>query len=169
MSGILVAGIGNVFFGDDGFGVEVARRLLAEPLPDGVQVVDYGIRGVHLAYHLLDGFDLVVLVDAIARGEAPGTLVLLEAEDDWGDGDVADPHGMHPAAVLALVRQLGGRPGRTLLVGCEPAMVTEHMGLSACVEQAVASAVRLVRELIGDHGRTAAPAEPGATDERRPS
>jgi len=146
----LIAGVGNVFLGDDGFGVEVVRRLAGRPLPAGVEVVDVGIRGVHLAYDLLDGCGLLVLVDAAARGEAPGTVTVLEV----GDGDVADgpplidAHDLGPDAVLAVVRRLGARPGRTLVVACEPADVEVGMELSAPVRRAVPEAVRLIESIL---------------------
>jgi hydrogenase maturation protease len=144
----LVAGVGNIFFGDDGFGVEVARRLQSVELPAGVRVADFGIRGVHLAYQLLDGYDTLILVDAIARGEAPGTVSLIEPQAGGTADASMDAHGMDPAAVLALVRQLGGRLDRVLVVGCEPAEICERMGLSEPVARAVDEAARLVRLLV---------------------
>ena len=148
MSGrVLVAGVGNIFLGDDGFGVEVARRLADQQLPEGVEVADFGIRGVHLAYQLLEGYDLAILVDASARGGEPGSLYVIEPTP--GDGDVLlDGHGMQPAAVLGLLEALGGPVGRVLVVGCEPAEVGERIGLSEPVGRAVGEAVRLVRELV---------------------
>jgi hydrogenase maturation protease len=144
---VLVAGVGNIFLGDDGFGVEVARRLADEQLPEGVEVADFGIRGVHLAYQLLDGYDLAILVDASARGGEPGSLYVIEPTP--GDGDVLlDGHGMQPAAVLGLLQALGGPVGRVLVVGCEPAQVQERIGLSEPVGRAVGEAVRVVRELV---------------------
>lgn len=145
---VLVAGIGNVFLGDDGFGVEVVRRIDPATLPEGVDLADYGIRGVHLAYDLLDGrYRTVVLVDAVPLDEPPGTLAVLEA-DPGGDGAVLDAHGMHPAAVLALLRDLGGSVERVLVVGCAPAGVEERMGLSEPVAAAVDGAVDLVRDVV---------------------
>jgi hydrogenase maturation protease len=144
----LVAGIGNIFNGDDGFGSEVAQRLARRPMPEGVRVEDYGIRGVHLAYELLEGYDLVVLVDALRRGEPPGTLFVLEPEVDFGDGPPLDSHQMDPRAVLAKVAELGGAVGRLLLVGCEPADIGEGIGLSAPVTAAVDGAARMVEDLI---------------------
>jgi hydrogenase maturation protease len=150
----LVAGVGNIFLGDDGFGVEVARQLAGRPLPAGVEVVDVGIRGVHLAYELLDGCDLLVLVDASARGEEPGTVSVIEV----GPGDLAagpsliDAHGLAPDDVLALVRRLGGRPARTLVVACEPADLAAGMDLSAPVRAAVPEAVRLIETMLNDSG-----------------
>ncbi|MGW3954722.1 hydrogenase maturation protease [Streptomyces sp. NPDC004752] len=154
---VLVAGIGNVFLGDDGFGVETARVLAGRPLPRHVEVVDVGVRGVHLAYQLLDGYDTLILVDATARGGPPGTLYIIE-HDSVPTADPAgaplDGHRMTPDAVLALLGTLcagtGGRPPRrTLVVGCEPACVAERMGLSGPVSDAVPQAVQLVEDLLG--------------------
>jgi hydrogenase maturation protease len=154
MSRILVAGIGNVFLGDDAFGVEVVRRLDPSTLPTGVDVVDYGIRGVHLAYDLLDGrHHTVVLVDAVPLDDPPGTLAVLDV-DPTGGGMPVDAHGMHPAAVLALLHDLGGTVDRVLVVGCAPAVVEERMGLSEPVEAAVDEAVRLVAEVVRDAMRS---------------
>jgi hydrogenase maturation protease len=152
----VVAGVGNVFLGDDGFGVELAARLMTRPLPPGVEVVDVGIRGMHLAFDLLDGCELLVLLDASARGEPPGTLTVLQvdpgAEGHAGGPDpgVADGHGMTPAAVLGLVRSLGGRLDRVTVVACEPADLGEGIGLSEPVRAAVDAAVPLVERLIGE-------------------
>lgn len=161
----LVAGIGNIFHGDDGFGSEVARRLLREPIPDGVRVVDYGIGGIHLAYDLLDGVDLLVLIDAIPRdGVQPGTLSVIEADAGGLPPAPLDSHAMDPAAVLANVRSLGGEVPRTLIVGCQPADVNEGMVLSDAVEAAVEPAVALVREVLDEH----APARPvGAANDAK--
>jgi hydrogenase maturation protease len=154
---LLVAGVGNVFLGDDGFGVEVARRLAGEDLPEWVRVGDFGIRGVHLAYELLEGYETAILVDASPRGEAPGTVYVIEP--DMGGqpqaaapgGVLVDGHGMEPDAVFALLKALGGETPRMLVVGCEPAEVSERMGLSPPVAGAVDRAVAVVRELIGEH------------------
>jgi hydrogenase maturation protease len=143
---LLVAGIGN------GFGVEVARRLAAADLPPGVRVADFGIRGVHLAYELLDGYDTVVLVDALPRGGPPGTVYVVEPDVSAppASGPVVDAHAMTPDAVLALVHALGATPGRVLIVGCEPAAVTDRMGLSEPVAAAVDRAVRAVIDLVNE-------------------
>jgi hydrogenase maturation protease len=147
---ILVAGVGNVFLGDDGFGPEVARHLAAVTVPDGVRVVDYGIRGMHLAYDLLDGYDALVLVDAIPGPGLPGELRVLEVgAGDLGEG-VFDAHGMDPVAVLANLEALGGSLPRTLVVGCQPAGVEEGIGLSAAVQSAVGPAVARVRQLLDE-------------------
>lgn len=149
---VIVAGVGNVFLGDDGFGVEVVRRLAGTPLPAGVEVVDVGIRGVHLAYDLLDGCDLLILVDAAPRGGPPGTVSVLDvAPDDVGPGPaLIDAHGLAPDDVLGLVRRLGGRPARTLVVACEPADLTAGMDLSDPVRAAVPVAVDMVRTLLDE-------------------
>jgi len=155
-NGILVAGIGNIFQNDDGFGSEVARLLLAgPPPPDGVKIVDYGIRGVHLAYELLDGYDVAILVDATAQGGEPGTIYVIEPDADavesetgLAEAGIVDAHGMDPASVLALLRSLGGGIGRLLVVGCEPADVDDGIGLSEPVAGAVEEACRVVRDLI---------------------
>ena len=158
---ILVAGVGNVFLTDDGFGSEAARRLAAEPLPAAVKVTDYGIRGMHLAFELLDGYETLVIIDAMPRGGRPGDVVVLEVgPDDLGDG-AFDAHGMEPGAVLASLGALGGRLPRTFVVGCEPGDVAEGIGLTPPVEAALDRAVSAVRTLItaeleqpaGSHGR----------------
>jgi len=151
---VLVAGIGNIFLGDDGFGVEVAQRLLRESFPEGVRVADFGIRGLHLAYELLDGYDLAILIDAAPRGGVPGTLYVIEPDLEEPSGVAAaeapalDGHGMDPVAVLAMARTLGGDLGRILFVGCEPAEIEERIGLSEPIAGVVEDAVRVVRELV---------------------
>ncbi|MEI5007099.1 hydrogenase maturation protease [Streptomyces sp. NPDC087659] len=165
----LVAGVGNIFLGDDGFGVETVRALTGRPLPDHVEVADIGIRGVHLAYRLLDGYDTLVLVDATARGGEPGTLYLIEPEPGRGTGAPADAvaldgHRMSPDAVLALMDTLcagtgAEAPRRVLVVGCEPASVEEGIGLSPRVAAAVPGAVRMITDLV----HQSAPAGTGLT------
>jgi len=143
-----VAGIGNVFLTDDGFGSEVARRLAGSAVPAGTSVVDYGIRGMHLAFDLLDGYDALVVVDALPGDGTPGELTVLEVgPDDLGDGEL-DAHGMAPVAVLASLGALGGTLPPTYVVGCRPADVGEGMGLTPVVAAAVAPAVDLVHELL---------------------
>jgi hydrogenase maturation protease len=156
----MVAGIGNVFLGDDGFGVEVVNRLLAQGgFPNGVRVEDYGIRGLHLAYELMEGYDTAILIDAIPRGEEPGTLFVLKPDmsDERldrgelvqaGESPLIDSHGMDPMSVFSLLKTLGGSVEKVLIVGCEPADVSEQMGLSEPVAGAVEAAVRTVRELL---------------------
>ena len=149
---VLVAGVGNLFLSDDGFGPEVVRRLPALGcVPDHVRVVDYGIRGMHLAYDLLDGYDGLVIVDAIPDGGAPGDVTVLEVgEGDLGSGEL-DAHGMDPVAVLANLNRLGGSLPPTYVVGCRPATVEEGIGLSAPVEAAIPTAVDAVLRVIHDH------------------
>lgn len=149
--GILVAGIGNIFLGDDGFGVEVARRLASQPLPEGVRVADFGIRGLHLAFELLEHpEDTTILVDATPRSGEPGTVYLIEPDLETlaAPAGPADAHDMTPAAVFGLLRSLGGTPGRVLLVGCEPLSTEEEMGLSPPVEGAVDEAVALILDVL---------------------
>jgi hydrogenase maturation protease len=162
---VLVAGIGNVFLGDDGFGVEVARQLTQAPLPAGAEVTDVGIRALHLAFALLDRPELLVVVDACNRGGPPGTVYVIEPEVTNSPGDVADAHGMSLPAVFAALRGLGGTPPRTLLVGCEPAFVGEGMGLTPPVAQALPAAITIVQRLIAKELAGAAPA---AAEEEAP-
>ena len=147
---ILVAGVGNIFCTDDGFGSEAARRLATETLPAGVRVVDYGIRGMHLAYDLLDGYDALVVLDAAPRGGQPGDLVVLEVgPEDLGTGEL-DAHGMAPTAVLASLGSLGGSLPRTFVVGCEPADVSEGMGLTPAVAAAAERVLGVVTNLLAE-------------------
>lgn len=154
MKRILVAGIGNIFLGDDAFGVEVIRRLLERPQPDDVHVVDFGVRGRDLAYALLDGYAGAILVDATCRGQPPGTLFVLEPEPDGrpDESSMLGAHATDPATVLHLARSLGGRLPCLRLVGCEPASVTPaesgEIGLSEPVCAAVDEAVRLIETLV---------------------
>jgi hydrogenase maturation protease len=154
---ILVAGVGNVFWGDDGFGVEVVRRLSGCELPEGVEVVDFGIRGMDLVYALQDDYEIVIFVDAIPRGEEPGTVYLLEPEIEEDGEVVLDTHGMDPVKVIKFARALGAKPARTLVVGCEPQVVMsgeDHedmlMELSEPVCAAVEDAVKLVESLVAE-------------------
>jgi hydrogenase maturation protease len=153
---ILVAGIGNIFLGDDGFGVAVARRLARRELPTGVEVADFGIRGMDLAYALQADYDAVVFVDTAPRGEAPGTISVIEPELD-PDEVTIDTHGMDPLRVLGLARALGRVPSRVLVVACEPERIVqgEHDGdlvgeLSAPVRAAVDEAVHVVESLFAE-------------------
>jgi hydrogenase maturation protease len=141
--------VGNIFFGDDGFGVEVAKRLAECELPEGVTVADYGISGMHLAHDLCDEYDRAILIDATPRGGLPGTVYMLEPEQP-AETDTAlfNAHGMQPDVVLGMLGMLGGKTGQTLIVGCEPATSGPGIGLSAPVAAAVDVAVRKVLELI---------------------
>jgi hydrogenase maturation protease len=161
-SRILVAGIGNVFLGDDAFGVEVVRRLAERPQPEDVQVADFGIRGFDLALALLDPRELTIMVDAAPRGGEPGTLYTIEPEIPVpdlirpGNGVDADPtlHGLDPVKVLRLAKTMGGPLGRVLVVGCEPKSFGEelegHMGLSEPVAAAVDGAIASIEAIIAD-------------------
>ncbi len=155
---VLVAGVGNIFLGDDGFGVEVAKRLAAMDLPDGVQVADYGISGMHLAYDLADGYQTAILIDTAQRGEKPGTLTVIEAGRPAGPaGPLAetplfDAHGMQPDVVLGVLDMLGASSTRVLVVGCEPASLDYGMELSEPVAGAVDAAVRIVIDLVAKAG-----------------
>lgn len=158
MSRMLVAGVGNIFLSDDGFGVEVVRQLAGRPHPDSVEIADYGIRGVHLAYRLLDGYDVLVLIDAAPRGHAPGTVTLVEVDQDRlagtgsaiasGASPLVDAHGMDPATVLAHLTALGGGVASVLIVACEPEIIEEGIGLSPTVQAAVPDAIAVVEQVM---------------------
>ena len=162
---VLVAGIGNVFLSDDAFGVEVARLLSSRALTEGIRVEDYGIRGIHLAYDLLEGYDSLVVIDAVPMGEPPGTLALIEPElangpatrcSPFSDGDgvsTVDAHTMSPDVVLATLARLGGSVERIVIVGCQPGDLDEGMGLSPAVLEAVPAAVDLCLEVVADIAR----------------
>lgn len=151
---ILIAGIGNIFLGDDGFGVEVAKRLSVRELPAGVRVVDFGIRGFDLAYALQDGYETTILVDACPRGQAPGTISLIEpdlSKLDEPQHGIIETHGMNPLNVLRMAASMGGGLKKVLLLGCEPATLggeEGEMGLSAPVEAAVDEAVQMIASLV---------------------
>lgn len=150
MSRTLVAGVGNIFLSDDAFGCEVVRLMAGRPVPAGVEVKDFGIRGVHLVYELLDGCDLFVLIDASPRGQAPGTVTVLEVDpaDVTAPAAVMDAHSLAPDEIFTMLATMGGRPGRSLVVACEPADVTPGIGLSAEVTAALPHAVRAVEEIL---------------------
>jgi hydrogenase maturation protease len=155
---ILIAGIGNIFLGDDAFGVEVAQRLLRRPQHEEVRIVDFGIRGLDLTYVLLDGnYEVAILIDATPRGGPPGTLYVLEPEidsqiDPSGGSPLLEGHSMEPIKVLRTVAAMGGRSGRVLLVGCEPgpplAEDEMDMSMSEPVQAAAEEAVGLVESLV---------------------
>lgn len=153
---ILVAGIGNIFLGDDGFGVEVAQRLSQRTFPEGVRIVDFGIRGLDLAYALTDGPQATILIDACPRGATPGTLYIVEPDlssvnSPNGSQITVDAHAMNPMNVLCMAKSMGAPLQRILLVGCEPATLGPEegqMGLSELVENAVERAVGLTESLV---------------------
>ena len=146
----LVAGVGNVFMRDDAFGVEVVRLLAERSWPDGVEIADFGIRGVHLVYELLNGCDLFVLVDAAQRGCTPGTVTVLEVDPAQPEPGAAimDAHDLTPDAIFAMLASMGGHPGRSLIVACEPADLSAGMGLSEQVRDALPHAVSAVAEIL---------------------
>ena len=139
-----------MFLGDDGFGPEVARRMSTRfPDSDAVRVVDYGIRGMHLAYDLLDGWDGLVIVDAVPDRGSPGTVHVFEADhESLGSTTALDAHGMDPGAVFASLSALGGASPRTIVVGCEVADIRDGIGLSTAVGAAVSDAVRAVEAAV---------------------
>lgn len=151
---ILVAGVGNIFLGDDGFGSEVARGLVGRALPEGVRLVDYGIGGIHLAYDLLDGVDLLVLLDAVEHDRPPGTVSIIQVDRDQIGSAELDSHAMDPVAVLGNVQRLGGTVPRTLIVACEPADTSEQIGLSDVVQAALAPAMDALMELLDNETTT---------------
>jgi hydrogenase maturation protease len=158
---ILIAGLGNIFQGDDAFGVIVAQRFGAVPPAENVRVMDVGIRSIDLAFALLDDYELTILVDATSRGCAPGTLYTIEIDPDEvpdacvGAG-VLNSHGLDPWRMLSLAKSMGARFGKLLLIGCEPLVLncdeTGHIGLSNVVEAVVNPAVDRIRRIIREFG-----------------
>jgi hydrogenase maturation protease len=151
---ILVAAVGNLWLGDDGFAGEVAKRLRERELPSDVAVADFGTGGLDLAYEVMRGYDALVLVDTSRQGGSPGTLYVMEADPDSvggpiEDGEMLDPHGMDPQTVLRFVKAVGGWPGKVVVVACEPAQIEEvAIGLSPAVRGAVDTAADLVAETV---------------------
>jgi hydrogenase maturation protease len=158
---ILAAGIGNIFLGDDAFGCEVVQRLLQRELPPEVSVIDFGIRSFDLALALLDNYELSILIDATPRGGAPGTLYVIEVDLNEVETDTSslDTHTMNPLRVLALVKSMGGRPRRILIVGCEPSPISEQENseLSKPVVAMLDKAAELVESLITNNLNGEAP------------
>jgi hydrogenase maturation protease len=144
---VLIAGVGNIFLGDDGFGSEVVRALHGSDLP--ARVVDYGIRGMHLAYDLLDGYDALILVDLLPDG-APGEVRAIEVDTSTVGGASVDAHAMDPRAVLSSLQALGGALPRVVVIGCAPATVDEQIGLSPQIVAAVPDAIALVHRVLRD-------------------
>jgi hydrogenase maturation protease len=165
-SKILVAGIGNIFLGDDAFGSEVARRLMDESLPPEVRIIDFGIRTYDLAYAIMDGYDVTVLIDITKQGRKPGTVYLIEPElNEAGspgsggaspypaDANLADAHSMDPARVLQMLRRFGNSPGKLYLIGCEPEILEAEdgqIGMSEAVENSVPQAIEWIKMLVSD-------------------
>lgn len=150
---ILIAGIGNIFLGDDAFGVEVAQRMVHRTLPEGVRVADFGIRGFDLAYALLDGYDTAIMVDATPRGGRPGTLYVIEPNLDVlnDPAPAVEPHNLDPISVLQLAKTLGGQPQNLLIVGCEPTPLGSkdgQLGLSLPVQAVVDEAIHMIEALV---------------------
>lgn len=153
MTRALIAGVGNVLYGDDGFGVEVARRLGASPPPDAV-VGEFGIRAIHLAMELLTPVELCVVADCMTRGGPPGTLYVVDPEPEAPSrARHHAAHGMNLGIVFAVVRGFGGQVPRTVVIGCEPHDLTEHLGLSPVVADVVPAAIELVREVLAEYLR----------------
>ena len=157
---VLVVGVGNVLNGDDGFGVEVARKLAARPLPEGVRVAETGIGGIHLVHELMDGYDALVVVDAVDRGRPPGTVMVIEAEvldvsemaPEARHDLLADMHLATPERALMVAQAVGVLPERTVIVGCQPRQIeTLGVGLTdevaAAVDQAVTEVERCLTAL----------------------
>ncbi len=153
---ILVAGVGNAWLGDDGFGGEVIKALEKRELPDGVKIQDFGSGGLDLAYEVMRGYHALLLIDVSTQGGEPGTLYVIEPDPDEikggiEDGEVLSPHGMDPATVLRFVKAVHGWPGKVVVVACEPADVEEMaMELTPEVRAVVEKAVDLVLEQITD-------------------
>jgi hydrogenase maturation protease len=152
MKKILIAGIGNIFYGDDGFGCEVIRELSRKNFPDAVTVADFGIRSYDLAYALTIDYDAIILVDAVPRGEKAGTIFLIEPDvNRLGEleANAVDPHSMNPVAVLQMAQSLGEISGQLFLVGCEPAVLeSDEIGLSAEVSAAIPHAIEMIESLV---------------------
>ena len=153
---ILIAGVGNAWLRDDGFGGEVARRLTERPLPAGVDVMDAGTGGLDLAYEVMRGYDALVILDVSKQGGEPGTLYVMAPDEESvpsgiEDGDVINPHGMDPQTVLRFVKSVGAWPGRVVVIACEPADAEEMgWGLSEPVRDAIERAVDLVVETVAE-------------------
>jgi len=149
---VLIAGIGNMWQRDDAFGSEVARRMEGLELPEGIAVMDAGTGGLDLAYQVMYGYDGLVLIDVTRQGGAPGTLYVMEVDEDEvpagvEDGDALNPHGMDPETVLRFIKLTGGWPGKVVIVGCEPQTIEEMgVGLSPVVEEACDRAIELALE-----------------------
>ncbi len=161
MKNILIAGLGNIFQGDDAFGCEVIRQLKPDAFPEGVKVMDFGIRSYDLAYALTNGYEAVILVDAISRGRAPGSLYLIEPETNLPGGfepGAVDAHTMNPVSVIQMAQTLGGVRGKLYLIGCEPAILeNDEMILSGEVQEAIPRAITMIeslaQELLHEKGK----------------
>ncbi|MEO6221202.1 MAG: hydrogenase maturation protease [Ginsengibacter sp.] len=153
---VMIAGVGNMFMKDDGFGGAVIKKMLNKTFPEGVEIKDFGTGGLKLAYDLMKGYDGLILLDASQRGEKPGTLYVIEPEEgsvesNLEDGGPIDPHGCDPATILRFVKGIGAWPAKVLIVACEPTNVEDfEIGLSEPVIQAVDKAVELVEDILKD-------------------
>ncbi len=147
---VLIAGVGNIFFGDDGYGCEVISRMRDEIYPDDVRIEDYGIRGTHLSFELMSGYEGAILIDAVPKGGEPGSLYVIEPDVQAAAG-TADAHSMDLSTVFAFMRTLDGVLPRILIIGCEPGSASDEMSLSEPVEQAVGRTIPLVREVFEKH------------------
>lgn len=153
---VMIAGVGNIFLKDDGFGSAVIKRINAKEFGEEIEIKDFGIGGLKLAYDLMKGYDALILIDASQRGEEPGTLYVLEPEEkevesDLEQGGPIDPHGADPATILRFVKALGAWPGRVIIIACEPDTVEDfQIGLSKQVNAAVDKAMELVKEIISE-------------------
>jgi len=151
---VMIAGVGNMFMKDDGFGGAVIQKMLHKKFPEGVEVKDFGTGGLKLAYDLMRGYDGLILLDASARGEKPGTLYVIEPnhediDPDLEQGGPIDPHGADPATVLRFVKSIGSWPGKVVIVACEPATVDDfEIGLSEPVNAAIENAIGMVEEIV---------------------
>lgn len=151
---VMIAGVGNMFMKDDGFGGEVVKKLLHKKFPEGVEIKDFGTGGLKLAYDLMRGYDALILLDASARGEKPGTLYLIEPNEKEVDGNlengiIIDPHGSDPATVLKFVKSIGSWPAKVLIVACEPETVDDfEIGLSKTVNDSIDKAAEMVEDII---------------------
>ncbi|MGI8952072.1 MAG: hydrogenase maturation protease [Chitinophagaceae bacterium] len=151
---VIIAGVGNMFMKDDGFGGAVIKKMMGKEFPEGVEVKDFGTGGLKLAYDLMRGYDGLILLDASSRGEKPGTLYIIEPNENDIDADLEqggpiDPHGADPVTVLRFVKSIGSWPAKVLIVACEPETVDEfEIGLSDSVNASVDKAIEMVDEII---------------------
>ncbi|MGI8712892.1 MAG: hydrogenase maturation protease [Solirubrobacteraceae bacterium] len=165
---ILVAGVGNAWLRDDGFGGEVAKLLADREIPAGVEVADFGTGGLDLAYEVMRGYQALILIDVSRQGEPPGTLYVMEVDESdvdakVEDGQMIDPHGMDPQTVLRFVKYVGGWPGKVYVIACEPEVVDDPgLGLSASVHGALNRAADVVLETIAELRNPSAAPSPGS-------
>lgn len=153
---VMIAGVGNMFMQDDGFGSAVIQKMLHKKFPEGVEIKDFGTGGLKLAYDLMQGYDALILLDASARGEQPGTLYRIEPDEkdfstDLQQGGPIDPHGSDPVTVLRFVRSIGAWPGKVFIIACEPESIDDFaIGLSKAVTDSVDEAIKLTEEIVNE-------------------